>query len=172
MTVQSQFVETISSMRTFAVLCMIAMTTWCIGCSAVKLAKGIEPTRVRSIEKGEVREKVEEMLGAPIQITQTATGSLVSYQCDLGLARENLATGRTQAANERDEALGSTRFLAARNVLFSFMFFGAPEIYAREQIERQKGVAVIGYDWQNRVQDAHVRCAKPTADPDPVLEIY
>jgi hypothetical protein len=172
MAVQSQFVETLSSMRTFAVLCAIAMITSCIGCSAVKLAQGIEPTRVWRIEKGEVREKVEEMLGAPIQITRTATGSLVYYQCDLGLARENLTTGQTQAANESADALGNTRCLAARNVIFSVMFFGAPEIYARERIARQKGIAVIGYDSQHLVQDVQVRCVKPPADPEPVLKIY
>lgn len=152
--------------------CLLALAVACAGCSSIELADGIEPTRVRSIERGEARQTVEELLGEPLRITQTATGSLASYHCNLGLPQQNLATGRTAGADEPEQALGSERYLAARNALFSFMFLGAPEIYARQAIERQRGIAVVTYDAQGRVQDERVRCVERAPDADPFFKIY
>jgi len=151
---------------------MVATLLLFVGCASVKLADGIEPTRMRRIEQGEARKDVEAILGPPVQITETAAGTLVSYQCNLGLPRESLATGRKESAEVSDEALSSERFLAARNAIFSFVFLGAPEIYADQAIERQRGSAVVTYDQDNRVQDTRVRCLKPVPDSEPLLKIY
>jgi hypothetical protein len=142
------------------------------GCASVKLGDGIEPTRMKGIEQGEARKDVEAILGPPIQITKTAVGTLASYPCNLGLPRESLVTGRKESAEQPDEALRGERFLAARNAIFSFVFLGAPEIYANHQIEQQRGSAVVNYDQENRVQDTRVRCLKPAPDSEPLLKIY
>lgn len=142
------------------------------GCASVELGDGIEPTRMRSIEQGEARKDVEAILGPPIQITQIAVGTLASYRCNLGLPRESLATGRKESAEQPDEALRSERFLAARNAIFSFVFLGAPEIYANQKIDRQRGLATVTYDQGNRVQDTRVQCLKPVPDSEPLLRIY
>lgn len=152
--------------------CLLMTVVSCASCSSVKLADGIEPTRVRSIEKGQPRQRVEEVLGEPIEVSRTATGTLESYQCNLGLAKESLATGRTEAADEPQDALGSERFLSARNALFSFMFLGAPEIYAREEIERQRGVARVTYDGEGLVQDERIRCVKSVPESEPFVRVY
>jgi len=160
-------------MRTLiAASSMVATLMLFVGCASVKLADGIEPTRMRSIEQGEARKDVEAILGPPIQIAETAVGTLVSYRCNLGLPRESLATGRKERAEQPNEALRSERFLAARNAIFSFVFLGAPEIYANREIARQRGVATVTYDQENRVQNTRVRCLKPVPDSEPLLKIY
>lgn len=160
------------SMRALTVHCLIAAIVSCAGCASVKLADGIEPTRMRRISPGEARHGVEAILGPPIKSTQTAVGTLVTYGCDLGLPRESLGTGRKESATEPDEALRDERFLAARNAIFSFMFLGFPEIYAQQAIAEQKGTALVTYDQQDRVTDSAVACRKPAPDSESFLKIY
>ena len=159
-------------MRALITDCLVVTLMFCVGCASVKLADGIAPTRMKKIAPGETRDSVEALLGTPVQSTQTAVGTLVSYTCDLGLPRESLGTGRKDSAQKADEALTSERFLAARNALFSFMFLGVPEIYAHQAIEHQRGIAMVNYDQQDRVTDTEVRCRKPVPDSEPLITIY
>lgn len=152
--------------------CLIGAIVSCAGCASVKLADGIEPTRVRSISVGETRKEVEAILGPPVHSTQTAVGTLVSYRCDLGLPRESLGTGRKDSAEQRDEALDSERFLPARNAIFSLMFLGVPEIYAHQAIQQQRATAIVNYDQEDRVTDTQIRCLKPEPDSEPFLKVY
>ena len=142
------------------------------GCASIELADGIEPTRLRRIQQGDHRKDVESVLGAPIQVTKTATGSLVRYRCNLGLPRESLATGRRENAEQPDDALSSEQFLAARNVIFSSMFFGVPEIYAHQAVQAQVGLTLVNYDHEERVKDRRLRCVEPESGSEPLVKIY
>lgn len=136
------------------------------GCASARIARGIPPTEVRKVRAGDTREAVEKVLGAPLRSHETDQGTVFVYRCDRGLVPENFATG------VKDDTVHDERFLAARNTVFSLLFLGLPEIYARQEIKNQQGEAEVAYDETRRVIKKRVECREPAPAGESLVEIF